>query len=100
MRAGSGPPRVSARAACQAPVSATSGLGQAVLKRRKPDVRFAPMSKHRQVTSAGPKSATADPKHLGARIGITSVPPYLGLGHDRSPARAHDRAGRRHLARR
>ncbi len=30
--------------------------------------------------------------HLGS--------PYLGLGHDPSPARPHDRAGRRHLARR
>ena len=37
----------------------------------------------------------ADPKHLGARIGITAGAAHLGLGHDASSARAHDRAGRR-----
>ena len=42
----------------------------------------------------------ADPKHLGARIGITVRAAQLGLGNDPPPARAHDRAGRRHLARR
>ena len=41
----------------------------------------------------------ADPKHLGARIGITSVLAHLGLGNDPSSARPHDRAGRRHLPR-
>ena len=41
----------------------------------------------------------ADPKHLGARIGITSVLHTWGSAHDPSPARAHDRARRRHLAR-
>ena len=40
----------------------------------------------------------ADPKHLGARIGITVGAAHLGLGDDASSARAHDRAGRRHLA--
>ena len=34
----------------------------------------------------------ADPKHLGARIGITAVLHTLGLGHDPSSAPAHDRA--------
>ena len=42
----------------------------------------------------------ADPKHLGARIGITVGAAHLGLGDDPSSARAHDRAGRRPLARR
>ena len=42
----------------------------------------------------------ADPKHLGARIGITAVLHTLGLGHDPSSAPAHDRARRRDLARR
>ena len=37
----------------------------------------------------------ADPKHLGARIAITSVAAYLGLGADAPPARAHHRARRR-----
>ena len=37
----------------------------------------------------------ADPKHPGARIGITSVLHTLGFGHDPSPACAYDRAGRR-----
>ena len=41
----------------------------------------------------------ADPKHLGARIGITAVLHTLGLGDDPPPARPHDRARRRHLAR-
>jgi hypothetical protein len=48
----------------------------------------------------------ADPKRLGAKIGITAVlhswgscAPQLGLGDDASSARAHDRAVRRHLAR-
>ena len=41
----------------------------------------------------------ADPKHLGARIGITAVLHTLGLGDDPSSARAHDRARRRALAR-
>ena len=36
----------------------------------------------------------ADPKHLGARIGIRG-PPYLGLRPHPSSPRAHDRAGRR-----
>ena len=40
----------------------------------------------------------ADPKHLGARIGITVGAAHLGLGDDASSARAHDRAGRRPLA--
>ena len=34
----------------------------------------------------------ADPEHLGARIGITSVLHTWGIGNDASPARAHDRA--------
>ena len=42
----------------------------------------------------------ADPKHLGARIGILVRPAHLGLGNDPPPARPHDRAGRRILARR
>ena len=42
----------------------------------------------------------ADPKHLGARIGITAVLHTWGSAHDPSPARPHDRARRRHLARR
>ena len=42
----------------------------------------------------------ADPKHLGARIGITAVLHTWGSAHDPPSARAHDRAGRRHLARR
>jgi Putative transposase len=33
----------------------------------------------------------ADPKHLGATIGITALPAHLGLGHDPSSPRAHDR---------
>ena len=37
----------------------------------------------------------ADPKHLGARIAITVGAAHLGLGHDASSARAHDRARRR-----
>ena len=40
------------------------------------------------------------PKHLGARDRHHLGAAYLGLGHDPSPARPHDRAGRRHLARR
>jgi hypothetical protein len=40
---------------------------------------------------------TADPKHLGVRIGITSVLHTLALGNDPSPPRAFDRTGRRHL---
>jgi hypothetical protein len=42
----------------------------------------------------------ADPRHLGARIGITAGAPYLGLGNDPPSAHAHDCAGWRHLARR
>jgi hypothetical protein len=42
----------------------------------------------------------ADPKHLGARIGITAVLAYLGLSAHPPPARAHDRAWRWHRARR
>ena len=42
----------------------------------------------------------ADPKHLGARIGITVGAAHLGLGAHPPSACAHDRAGRRHLARR
>jgi len=33
----------------------------------------------------------ADPKHLGARVGVTSI--LLGLGAHLSSARLHDRAG-------
>ena len=44
-----------------------------------------------------PITIADDPKHLGARIGITAVLHSWGLGHDPSPARPHDRAGRRHL---
>ena len=39
----------------------------------------------------------ADPKHLGARIGITVRAAHLGIGADPSSTRPHDRAGRRHL---
>ena len=39
----------------------------------------------------------ADPKHLGARIGITSVLHTWGSGADASSPCPHDRAGRRHL---
>jgi predicted Zn-ribbon and HTH transcriptional regulator len=42
----------------------------------------------------------ADPKHLGGRIGITSVLHTWGSAMTHHPQRAHDRAGRRHLARR
>ena len=42
----------------------------------------------------------ADPKHLGARDRHHLGAAHLGLGPDASSARAHDRAGRRHLARR
>src|SRR3979490_3157342 len=42
----------------------------------------------------------ADPKHLGARIGITAVLHTWGSAMTHHPARPHDRAGRRHLARR
>jgi hypothetical protein len=42
----------------------------------------------------------ADPKHLGARIGILSRPAHLGLGDDPPSSRAHDRAGRWVLTRR
>jgi hypothetical protein len=41
----------------------------------------------------------ADPKHLGARVGITAVL-HTGIGADAPSARAHDRARRRHRARR
>jgi hypothetical protein len=41
----------------------------------------------------------ADPKHLGGRIGITSVLHTLGVGNDPSPARSHDRTGWRHFIR-
>ena len=40
----------------------------------------------------------ADPKHLGARIGVLSRPPHLGLGAHPPSACPHDRARRRHLA--
>jgi hypothetical protein len=40
----------------------------------------------------------ADPKHLGARVGITSVL-HLGLGAHAPSPRPYDRPGRRHLAR-
>ena len=40
----------------------------------------------------------ADPKHLGARIGLTSRAAQLGLGDDPPSARPHDRAGRRYRA--
>ena len=39
----------------------------------------------------------ADPKHLGAKVGFTSVSPLLGIGHDASPAYPHDRPRRRDL---
>jgi hypothetical protein len=39
----------------------------------------------------------ADPKHLGARIGITAVSSHLGFRDDASSARAHDRAWWRSL---
>jgi hypothetical protein len=39
----------------------------------------------------------ADPKHLGARIGITSVLHTWGSAADTSSPCPHDRAGRRHL---
>ena len=48
----------------------------------------------------------ADPKHLGAKIAITSVlhtncnhlcAPHMGIRHDAPSTRAHDRSGRRHL---
>jgi hypothetical protein len=42
----------------------------------------------------------ADPKHLGARIGITAVLAHVGIGADPPPACAHDRTWRRHRARR
>ena len=42
----------------------------------------------------------ADPKHLGARDRHHLRAAHLGLGADPSSARPHDRAGRRHLARR
>ena len=42
----------------------------------------------------------ADPKRLGVKIGFTSVLHTWGKCDDPSPARAHDRAGRRDLARR
>jgi len=42
----------------------------------------------------------ADAKHLGARIGITAVLHAWGSAITHQSARAHDRAGRRHLARR
>ena len=38
----------------------------------------------------------ADPKHLGARIGITAVLHTMGFSHDPPSAHPHDRAGRRH----
>ena len=41
----------------------------------------------------------ADPRHLGARIGITAVLHSLGLGDDPPSASPHDRAGRRDIAR-
>ena len=41
----------------------------------------------------------ADPKHLGARIGDHRRAPHLGLGHDPSSARPHDRARWRDRAR-
>ena len=40
----------------------------------------------------------ADPKHLGARDRHHLRAAHLGLGAHPSPARPHDRAGRRHLA--
>jgi hypothetical protein len=42
----------------------------------------------------------ADPKHLGARVGITSVLHTWGSALTQSSACPYDRAGRRHLARR
>ena len=41
----------------------------------------------------------ADPRHLGARSPYVSAA-HLGLGHDTSSARAHDRGRRRHLTER
>jgi len=40
----------------------------------------------------------ADPKHLGARIGITAVLHTWGSANGSPPACAHDRAGRGHRA--
>jgi hypothetical protein len=40
----------------------------------------------------------ADPKHLGARVGITAVLHTWGIGTDPPPACAHDRARRRYHA--
>ena len=42
----------------------------------------------------------ADPKHLGARIGLTAVLHTWGSGADPPSARSRHRAGRRHLPRR
>jgi hypothetical protein len=42
----------------------------------------------------------ADPKHLGAHIGITAVLHTWGSANDASSPYPHDRARRRHLARR
>ena len=42
----------------------------------------------------------ADPKHLGARIGVTAVLHSWGSAMTHHPHRPHDRAGRRHIARR
>ena len=42
----------------------------------------------------------ADPKHLGARIGITAVLHTWGSAMTHHPARAHDRAGRWPVGRR
>jgi hypothetical protein len=40
----------------------------------------------------------ADPKHLGARIGLTAVAPHLGIGTDPPSARPYYRTGRRLVA--
>ena len=54
-------------------------------------------SRHRAETML---TIAADPKHLGARIGFTAVLHTWGSALTHPSARAHDRAGRRHLARR
>lgn len=50
-----------------------------------------------RAASATMTRIAADPKHLGARIGLTAVL-HLGLGHDPPSPSPHDRARRRPLA--
>ena len=40
------------------------------------------------------QTIAADPRHLGAKIAITTRAAHLGHGHDPPSARAHDRTGR------